>query len=65
MDDSPTELTTRDDIDKSFEILINSEVKPKDCMRCSKEFFPKYDFEMCDQCFFDLFRFPKNLEWFY
>ncbi len=66
MDDSPTEIT-REDIDKFVDQLMNSEIKPKTCFSCSKEYyFDSYGhmFMECDECYFK--RFPKEqVEEFY
>lgn len=63
MEDQPTELISKD-FDKFLEILMNSEINIRKCWNCSKEFFPNYNFEECDECYFS--RFPKDqVEKFY
>lgn len=59
-DDNPTELTEKD-IDKCCEMLMNSEIKPNICLKCSKKYYlGSYGNHIgeCDECWFS--RFPKD-----
>lgn len=65
MDDNPTEITSAD-IDKFFEMLMNSEIQQHQCFKCSKEYIQSYGHHICecDECYFK--RFPKEqVEEFY
>lgn len=55
----PTEITFQD-IDTFFEKLKNGEYDPKmrRCFKCNKEFWPNYDIDKCDECYFS--QFPKE-----
>lgn len=59
MNDQPTQIT-RTDIDKFIENLNSGkyDIKLRPCFKCSKEFYPNYDSEKCDECFFA--QFPKD-----
>jgi DNA-directed RNA polymerase subunit RPC12/RpoP len=60
MDDKPTKITPSD-IYNFVKTLMESEIKPKNCFTCSKEFyFQSYGdaFRECDECFFK--RIPKE-----
>lgn len=53
-DDKPTEITC-DDIDKMISMMENSEIKKRQCWKCSKDFFANYSLEKCDECYFSQF----------
>lgn len=58
--DKPTELSIKD-IDNFVESLMNSEIKPKTCLTCSKEFYLDsygWMFGECDECYFK--RWPEE-----
>jgi hypothetical protein len=60
IDDKPTEITI-EDIDNFVKQLMESEIKPKTCYSCSKEYyFDSYGhmFMECDECYFK--KWPKE-----
>ena len=65
-DDKASEIT-REDIDKFVYSLMNNEIKPKQCFKCSKKYLLDIygdHINECDECWFK--RFPKEeVEEFY
>ncbi len=57
--DEPTVITV-EDIDNFFSKMMNGDfdIKIRNCMSCSKDFFPNYDYANCDECFFS--RWPEE-----
>ncbi len=55
--DEPTQIISID-IDKTMEMLMNFEIKPRICFKCSKQFFQNYHDMSCDECYFA--QFPKD-----
>ena len=65
MDDTLTELTI-EDIENFVKDLMDGkhDIKMRPCWKCSKDFYPNYHHDECDECFFS--KFPKDqVEAFY
>lgn len=46
-DDLPTECSP-DDIDKFMDIIINQEIKSRNCWKCGNEYLPNFADFLCD-----------------
>lgn len=53
-------IITSEDVDSFAKSLLNGDfdIKYRPCWKCDKDFYPNYDMDKCDECFFA--QFPKE-----